>query len=403
VTAARRVAYGVAVIVVAALAAWLATRLWPTTVPKDLPQPTVNVKETFGAALVERADSIENVLRWLVLGGIVAEVVALGLWAWIGARWSAESAAGPIGTGFLLGMLGLGVVWIAQLPFSIVMLWWLRKHDITDVGYPEQILGGLLGLGGTFISLCVVLAIAMGFAKVLRWSWWLPTTVLLVGVTAAFAFVQPYLMTPAMDDASPRVQREADTLSKAEGVGHDVPISIWRNQDFADQPNAFSFGFGPSSHVVLFGALADHFTDEEVRSTVAHEIGHVAHHHILKSIGWMVITVLVSGFLVALFTIGRGGMYKPASVPLALLVVTVVGLLFLPLQARTSQRYEAEADWAALQATRDPQGLEDVMKELTRASKSDPDPPPWWHAIFDDHPSMKERVEMARAWKELHP
>jgi len=402
VSAARRIGWLVLVAVVAGLGVWLATRLWPTTVPGGLPEPAVDLDETFGASRVARAEEFEAFLRWIAIAAIAVEVAALAVWAWVGARWQRESAAGPIGTGFLLGMLGLGVVWIVQLPFSLLQLWWLRKHDVTEVGYVADVIATLSGLSGTFLMLCVVLAIAMGFAKLLRWSWWLPTAAVLLGVTAVFAFVQPYLLSATLKDASPSIQREADRLARTEGLDRDVPISVLDSEEFADQPNAFAFGFGASSHVVLFQALLDDFDDREVRATVAHEIGHVRHHHILKGLGWSIIAVLISGFVVAVATARRGGMAQPAAVPVALLTVTIVGLLLLPLESWTSQRLEAEADWAALEATRDPRGLEGVMKEFTRVSRVDPDPPGWWHAVFDSHPSMKERVQMARAWAELH-
>ena len=52
-----------------------------------------------------------------------------------GARFARESAAGPIGTGMLLGMLGLGLVWLVQLPFTLLDVWWARRYDLTESGY----------------------------------------------------------------------------------------------------------------------------------------------------------------------------------------------------------------------------------------------------------------------------
>ena len=44
---------------------------------------------------------------------------SLWLYARRGVAFMQQSAAGPIGTGMLLGMLGLGIVWIVQLPFGL--------------------------------------------------------------------------------------------------------------------------------------------------------------------------------------------------------------------------------------------------------------------------------------------
>ena len=53
-----------------------------------------------------------------------------------------ESAAGPIGTGMLLAMLGLGLIWLLQLPFGLAELWWQRRHDVSRASYSEWVIGG---------------------------------------------------------------------------------------------------------------------------------------------------------------------------------------------------------------------------------------------------------------------
>ena len=59
-------------------------------------------------------------------------------------------------------------------------------------------------------------------------------------------------------------------------------------------------------------------------------------------------------FLVAEVTRRRGGLRDPVNLPLAVLVITLVVLVATPFQNAVSRRYEAEADWRALQTTHDP-------------------------------------------------
>ena len=135
--AARRV---LAALGVAALAgAWLfaAIRLWRTSVPGDLSLPGLDPHRYFGDALLDRVASYEAFLRVDQLLATLATLVALGLYAAKGARFARESAAGRIGTGMLLGMLGLGFVWLAQFPFGLAALWWERKHDVSSQGYVD--------------------------------------------------------------------------------------------------------------------------------------------------------------------------------------------------------------------------------------------------------------------------
>ena len=127
-----------------------------TVVPDDLALPAVNVDAVFGAALVARAERYE---RFLYVDWALAQaalLVTLAVYARRGARFARESAAGPIGTGMLLGMIGLALVWLVQLPFSVAALWWDRRHGLSDVGYGAAIFGDWVGLAGTFVALITV-------------------------------------------------------------------------------------------------------------------------------------------------------------------------------------------------------------------------------------------------------
>jgi STE24 endopeptidase len=170
-------------------------------------------------------------------------------------------------------------------------------------------------------------------------------------------------------------------------------------REFTNAPNAYAFGLGDTRRVVLWDTLAEgDFSRREVRAVLAHELGHHEHDHIAKQIGWFALLVLPAALAVAVAT-RRRGLPDPAAVPVALFVVVVLSLLTAPLQAATSRRYEAEADWAALEATRGPRAVESLHRQFTDDGLADPDPPAWFAFMFDSHPSGLDRVAMARAWR----
>jgi STE24 endopeptidase len=76
----------------------------------------------------------------------------------------------------------------------------------------------------------------------------------------------------------------------------------------------------------------------------------------------------------------------------------VLQLAFSPAQNAVTRRMEAEADWSALQATRDPGSARSAFVSLARASRADPDPPGWWQALTGDHPTILQRLEMVEGW-----
>jgi STE24 endopeptidase len=64
-----------------------------------------------------------------------------------------------------------------------------------------------------------------------------------------------------------------------------------------------------------------------------------------------------------------------------------------------TRRYEAEADWVALQTSRDPRAARELFEELAETSKADPKPPTWSYVLFDTHPTTTQRVAMVAAWQ----
>ena len=94
----------------------------------------------------------------------------------------------------------------------------------------------------------------------------------------------------------------------------------------------------------------------------------------------------------------RGGMGEAAAVPLALLVAAVFQLAVAPAQNVVSRESEAEADWKALQTTRDPGSARGLFREFSETSLGDPSPPTWAYVLLQTHPTLAQRVAMADAW-----
>jgi STE24 endopeptidase len=374
-----------------------AVHLWRTTVPSGLLLPDLGVAREFRPRDLEKAESFEAFARVSFLLSQVVLIAVLVAYARRGAVFVRESAAGPIGTGFLLGMLGLALVWIAQLPFGLVELWWARRHDVLNIGYVEWLIAGFFALGGEFLFLCLALLVAMALARLLPRMWWIPTAACYVGLFALFAFTAPWLVPGLKEPKSERLRADATRLAAREGVP-GIPLRVEEVRDYTDQPNAYAFGLGSSRRVVLWDTIVG-FPRREVRAVVAHEYAHHASRHVAKQIGWFALLVLPGAFVVALVTRRRGGLAEPTAVPVALLTVTLVSLAFTPLLAAASRRYEAEADWRALRATNDPAAMKGLFRHFTTKALADPDPPGWWHTLFESHPTGLERVRMAESYQ----
>ena len=87
----------------------------------------------------------------------------------------------------------------------------------------------------------------------------------------------------------------------------------------------------------------------------------------------------------------------------SLLVLTVLGLLTAPFQNVVSRRYEAEADWRALNATRDPTSARKLFQSFERTSLEDPSPSLWDYLWLENHPTIAQRIAMVEQWKARNP
>jgi STE24 endopeptidase len=387
----------VGVLVVAALAVG-AVLLYRTAVPHDLQLPEVDAKEVFGEELVEDAERYERFLYVLWVLATLALLGALLVYAHRGAAYARESAAGPIGTGILLGMLGLAVVWLVRLPFGLAALWWGRRHELTELGYVEWLFADWGVLLGEVVAICVALVIVMGLARRFGEHWWLPGAGAFVGIAAAFLLVMPYLATGSEHLANEALVEAGDRFEQELGLP-DIPIRVDEVSDEWKQANAYAYGIGPSRRVVFWDTMLQQpFDGDEQQVVLAHELAHHSQDHLPKGIGWFAIFAFPGAWILMQSTRGRGGMGQPEAVPLALLVVVIMQLVAAPTANWLSRRMEAEADWKALQVTRDPDALEGVMVGISETSLAEPDPPGWIQFLTGTHPTLEDRVAMARAW-----
>jgi len=328
-------------------------------------------------------------------------LAVLALYAWRGARFARESAAGRIGTGMLLGMLGLALVWLSQVPFRLAEVWWQRRYDQSELGYVDALFQDWLLLGAEFLFVCFALLIVMALAGRFPRRWWIGAAPAFVALALGFAFVAPYLFPTRAAD--PELRADARRFAREQGLD-PVRVAVEEVSWYTDAPNAYAVGIGPTRRVVLWDTLLDgRFAEGEVRVVLAHELAHHARNHIPESLAWYALFAFPGTWLIARWTRRRGGMARPEAVPLGLLVLVVLQVASSPAQNEISQRMEQEADWIALATTRDPGSARALFRHFATEALVDPDPPGWVHQLFENHPSLVERVGLAEAWQRRNP
>ncbi len=389
-----------ALIAGAVLWVWAAHALWISTETAPIAGPHLDPSRFFSSAFLDRSATYSRFLEIEGLLRMVTLLIVLSLYARFGHRLMRESAAGRIGTGMLLGMLGFGVVWLSSVPFGLAEVWWQRRYDVSHQGYVEWLVSSFLSLGGTFLFICLALLVTMSLAGIFRRWWWAVAAPVLVAIALLFAFVSPYLIPSTVPLRNPHLVADARALERGKGLS-GTRLEVEEVHRYTTAPNAEAAGFGPSSSVVLWDTLLDgRFKHSEIRFVLGHELSHLAHDDPLKGVAWTALFLIPAWGLVALLTRRRGGMARPEAVPVVLLVLVATQLLAMPFFNAVTRRQEASADWSALVATHDPSADVSAQRRLATTSLSEPDPPGWSSFLFGTHPTTMERIAMAHAWEE---
>ncbi|UJA20655.1 M48 family metalloprotease [Thermoleophilia bacterium SCSIO 60948] len=319
-------------------------------------------------------------------------------------RLASRPALGSMLTGFLL-WVALSLV---TLPTSLI-----ARSNAVEAGISTQSLGSWLSdwaLSTAIWGLMAALALGLLAALWRRLGrlWWVAATVAVVAISAAYVWLSPILIGPAFNDYTeiPRddpVRADVERLADEAGVDVGEVLAVDSSRR-TTTVNAYVGGLGPTKRVVVYDTLLDDGERRELRSVLAHELGHVVGEDLLGGLGFIAVVAplgLLFASLAATRLAARRGLApgSPAALPgLVLAIGVAVTVLGVPGNV-LSREVEAGADTYALELTDDPQALISLQRRFARTNLSEPDPPAVWGFLFSTHPSPVERVGAAVAWK----
>ncbi|HEY8627188.1 MAG TPA: M48 family metalloprotease [Gaiellaceae bacterium] len=351
---------------------WLAAAavLWRTRVPAHLPRAHVSVSDFFTPAELQRADGHVRVLRLAALGAFALQLGVLALLALRPPRLRASLTGGALGL----------ALWLAAVPSAVVTQWWDRRYGIAVEGWGTWTLAflpsALAWIVGGAIAGAAVVALARRTPR-----WWLGAAGIAAAAVAVYALVNPLLGGGVPLRHPPP------------GVA-GVRVEVDRVHKETRAANAEAVGIGPTQRIVFWDTIL-RFPRRELAVIAAHERAHLDRRHIAKGLAWTLL-FLVPG----LWLVSRTGRPDRAELlPRAALAAAVVALVALPLANAVSRRYEREADWIAVERTRDAGAAANLFRDLAISNALQPDPPRWAYILFADHPSTRQRLELAKSFR----
>jgi STE24 endopeptidase len=378
--------------------AWLLTR---TSVP-PLSLGGLDAHRYFTSAALRRTAQYARGEEILWLVATASMLIALLVLAWRLPRIVRGMKRGRVVRAIFVAVVLVVTLWFVGLPFSLADLWWQHHWGLG----PFDVLAWLeaqWALAPRAIAVVVAIVLLVVLAGRFRQRWWLVATPVLVAIAALYAFGSTYLPGGSSHPLrNPGLRADAVRLERIEHVS-GTPVGVEDVSSWTDQANAFTDGFGPSSRVTVWNTLVDgRFSRGEVDVVLAHEFGHVRSRHVLKALGWAALVMGPTLWLLAFATRRRGGLGEPANVPFAVLLLAVLSLAAAPFVNAVSRRYEAEADWRALAATRDPTSARKLFQAFERTSLEQPSPGLLDYLWLENHPTVLQRIAMANRWQERH-
>jgi STE24 endopeptidase len=359
----------------------------------------VHAQQYFTAFQLERAEDFRGLQRVLGLAGLAIELGTLAVLVWRPPRrLMGRLEARPLVGGAAAGA-GISLVLVVTgLPIAA----WMRARAL-DVGlatqsWPDWVVDVLKAAGIGAVTAALGGLVAMVLVRRFPRHWWAPAAVLVVAYGFVTIWLYPILIDPVFNrfDPLPKGKLRSEVLQLADRAGVDVGqvyrVDASRRTSAA---NAYVIGLGHSKRVVLYDNLIEDFKPAEVRTVVAHELGHQKHDDLVRGLAWLALVAPAGTFLAQALAerfAGRRPLGTPAALPAIALAIALASLGLSCASNALSRRVEASADSFALRMTRDPNDFIAFQHRISVQNVGDPDPPTLFHLLFDTHPTTLERI-----------
>lgn len=319
---------------------------------------------------------------------------------------------GRIARPALVGGLIALLVWAAVLPLAA---WSGLVHDgrwgirtaSAALWWRDRAVSGAIDIASTAVLVAGLVALVRRAPR--SWPWhltWIGTA-----LTGLLALVWPLLISPLFLPTRPLedgpVHAAVEELLADAGM-QDAPVLVADASTRTTRINAQVTGLGPSRRVVLHDTLLDRPLSE-IRSVVAHELGHRANRDIARGVVGSALGLLLAGLVLrwALRSMTPRLWPDTTPTPARLAAVAAVGIIVLPVIAEPvvlwqSRRVEAAADFAALELAEDPAALIAIQRAFVVRDLAAPDPPRWQTVLFSTHPTVGDRIRTAAGYAGQH-
>lgn len=235
--------------------------------------------------------------------------------------------------------------------------------------------------------------------------WWFWYWLVSIPFIILLFFAQPVIIDPIFNDFEYLQDEELkkDILSLADTA--NIPADQVYQVNMSEKTtamNAYVTGIGSNARIVLWDTTLSKLNRDEILFIMAHEMAHYVYKHIY----WMMFGMIVLfffmfyiGYRIVNWAIKRYGHYWDIgsvgdlnSLPLILLVLSILFFAVTPVENSISRASERAADAYAIRITQNPEAAISSFQKLTIDSLSEPNPPQLVKVFKYSHPTISERI-----------
>ncbi len=354
---------------------------------------------------VDTALDLVYTLAWLALGWTI--LARDWLSTLIADRWSLITFSDwllPPLFAFIFGGI-LGLIMSPMAYYSGFVL--PHRYGLSNQSFKDWVIDGIKAmLIGAPIGL-VVLEVVYAFLRAFPQAWWLWVAGFLLVFDVLLANLAPVLIMPIFNKFVPLGDKHADLAARLLKLAERAHTKVRGVFKFdmskrTKAANAALTGIGNTRRIVLGDTLINEFTPDEIETVLAHELGHHVNRDIPLRIVFGTISTMISLYLASLALnwavefFGFAAPADPAAFPALMLILTLYGLVTMPIGNAFSRWRERLADRYSLQATNQPEAFASAMTRLANQNLAEVDPEKWVVFLFYSHPPLEERIAMAQ-------
>ncbi len=325
-------------------------------------------------------------------------------------------AKGTVKNGFLqtaIYLFWLSITtFIAIFPFQYISYQVSKAYNISTQTFSMWMKDETIDFWVNYLLMLIIVSVLYGLMKKFKQRWWLAAWALSVPFTIFMMFIQPVLIDPLYNEFYPLKNKEleAKILSLADQAG--IPANHVFEVDMSEKTNslnAYVTGVGSNSRIVLWDTTLEKLTDDEILFVMAHEMAHYVEKHIYIGIGIYLLLSFFGLFLASKLMRGIVANYGEeikvdrvaslSSLPLFLLIISVLLFAVSPFSNWISRYQETRADRYAIELTQDKEAAITSFQKLSKVGLSQVNPPLLVKIFRYGHPTMLERLNMLEQHK----